>query len=106
MEDKDREKIYSQRVKAGKRTYFFDIKATRSEDFFLTITESKKRFNDDGTFEVLGKGTITIIDPGKLTRTNYLDSSQTSPLSLHNLTVHLLSQGDQYDYQTRTVVPT
>jgi cyanophycinase len=61
-------------------------------------------FNDDGTFEVVGKGTITIIDPGKLTHTNYLDSSQTSPLSLHNLTVHVLSQGDRYDYQTRTVM--
>ena len=60
-------------------------------------------FQDDGTFEVLGQGTITIIDPGKLTHTNYLDSSQTSPLSLHNLTVHVLSQGDRYDYQTRTV---
>jgi cyanophycinase len=61
-------------------------------------------FNDDGTFEVVGKGTITIIDPGKLTHTNYQGSSQTSPLSLHNLTVHLLSQGDRYDYQTRTVI--
>jgi cyanophycinase len=61
-------------------------------------------FNDDRTFEVLGKGTITIIDPGKLTHTNYLAASQTSPLSLHNLTVHVLSQGDRYDYQTRTVM--
>lgn len=61
-------------------------------------------FNADLTFEVLGKGTITIIDPGKLTHTNYLDSSQTSPLSLHNLTVHVLSQGDRYDYQNRTVL--
>lgn len=51
MEDKqDRGEIFSKRVKAGKRTYFFDLKATRSEDFYLTITESKKRFNDDGTF--------------------------------------------------------
>ena len=61
-------------------------------------------FNDDGTFEVLGKGTITIIDPGKLTHTNYLAASQTSPLSLHNLTVHVLSQGDRYDYQNRIVM--
>jgi cyanophycinase len=61
-------------------------------------------FNDDRTFEVIGKGTITIIDPGQLTHTNYLDSSQTSPLSLHNLTVHVLSKGDRYDYQTRTVI--
>jgi cyanophycinase len=60
-------------------------------------------FRDDRTFEVIGKGTITIIDPGKLTHTNYLDSSQTSPLSLHNLTVHVLSQGDRYDYQNRII---
>lgn len=53
MEDKrDNEKaeIYSQRVKAGKRTYFFDIKSTRSNDFYLTITESKKKFKDDGFY--------------------------------------------------------
>ena len=61
-------------------------------------------FNADRTFEVLGKGTITIIDPGKLTHTNYLAASQTSPLSLHNLTVHVLSQGDRYDYQNRIVM--
>jgi cyanophycinase len=62
-------------------------------------------FKDDRTFEVIGKGTITIIDPGKLTHTNYLDAGQTSPLSLHNLTIHVLSQGDRYDYQIRTVLP-
>jgi hypothetical protein len=49
-EKKDNEKveIYSQRVKAGKRTYFFDVKPTRSNDYYLTITESKKRFKEDG----------------------------------------------------------
>jgi len=40
-----REDIYSKAVRAGKRTYFFDVKATRNEEFYLTITESKKRFN-------------------------------------------------------------
>jgi len=40
--------VYSKRVKAGKRrTYFFDVKATRGNDFYLTITESRKRFNED-----------------------------------------------------------
>ena len=39
----DGNEIFSQRVKAGKRTYFFDIKATRSEDFYLTITEVRKK---------------------------------------------------------------
>lgn len=49
-EQNDKVEIYSQRVRAGKRTYFFDVKATRSEDYYLTITESKKRFKDDGHF--------------------------------------------------------
>lgn len=55
MEDykeNNREEIYSAKVKAGKRTYFFDVKSTRSNDYYLTITESKKRFKEDGfTYE-------------------------------------------------------
>ena len=44
MDDRhDQEEIYSQRIKAGKRTYFFDVKATRGQDYYLTITESKRR---------------------------------------------------------------
>ncbi len=43
----DKEEIYSKRVKAGKRTYFFDVKATKSNDYYLTITESKRRMRDD-----------------------------------------------------------
>lgn len=49
-EQADREEIYSRPVRAGKRTYFFDVKSTKGEDLYLTITESKKRFRDDGTF--------------------------------------------------------
>ncbi|GHV61259.1 hypothetical protein FACS1894195_1510 [Bacteroidia bacterium] len=44
----DREEVYSKVVRAGKRTYFFDVKATRNSDYYLTITESKKKFGDDG----------------------------------------------------------
>ena len=48
----DREEIFSERVRAGKRTYFFDVKATRSNDYYLTITESKRKYKDDGfTYE-------------------------------------------------------
>ena len=50
IENKDREEIFSRAVRAGKRTYFFDVKATKSGDFYLTITESKKRFTQDGKF--------------------------------------------------------
>lgn len=45
--DQHRDEIYSEKVKAGKRTYFFDVKSTRSNDYYITITESKKRFNKD-----------------------------------------------------------
>jgi hypothetical protein len=43
----DREDIFSKKVKAGKRTYFFDIKSTRGNDYYLTITESKRKTNGD-----------------------------------------------------------
>lgn len=43
--DIPRDDIYSQSVRAGKRTYFFDVKSTRSNELYLTITESKRRFN-------------------------------------------------------------
>ncbi|MEM0941226.1 MAG: DUF3276 family protein [Bacteroidota bacterium] len=48
--EKGREEIYSERVKAGKRTYFFDVKSTRSNDYYLTITESKRKPKDDGFY--------------------------------------------------------
>ncbi len=47
--DKKMESVYSIRVKAGKRrTYFFDVRETRGNDFYVTITESRKRFDSDG----------------------------------------------------------
>src|SRR5690606_19828668 len=48
--ENDKVEIYSQRVRAGKRTYFFDVKSTRSNDYYLTVTESKRRYKDDGYF--------------------------------------------------------
>lgn len=48
-ERRNSESIFSKRIKAGKRrTYFFDVRETRGSDYFITITESKKRFNDEG----------------------------------------------------------
>jgi hypothetical protein len=47
--DKKMESVYSKRIRAGKRrTYFFDVRATRSNDYYLTITESRKKFDDNG----------------------------------------------------------
>jgi hypothetical protein len=44
-----REEVFAKAVRAGKRTYFFDVKSTKANDFYLTITESKKRIGDDGS---------------------------------------------------------
>lgn len=49
FEKRDNQEIYSKKIRAGKRTYFFDVKSTKANDYFITITESKKRF-EDGSF--------------------------------------------------------
>jgi len=48
-ENRDIEEIFSKSVRAGRRTYFFDVRSTRAEDYYLTITESKRDFNEEGT---------------------------------------------------------
>ena len=45
----NRDEIYSKSLRAGRRTYFFDVRSTRADDYYLTITESKRDFNEDGT---------------------------------------------------------
>jgi len=47
---KDQEEIFSKVLRAGRRTYFFDVRETKASDYYLTITESKKFTNDDGSF--------------------------------------------------------
>jgi Protein of unknown function (DUF3276) len=47
VEERDKEKIYSKRVRAGKRTYFFDVKATRGNDYYLILTESRRQPQGD-----------------------------------------------------------
>ena len=51
MDDKIRiqDEIYSKSLRCGRRTYFFDVRSTKAEDYYLTITESKRYFNEDGT---------------------------------------------------------
>lgn len=43
-----RDEVYSEKIRAGKRTYFFDVRSTRSNDYYITITESKRRYNGRG----------------------------------------------------------
>ena len=46
----EQEEIFSQVLRAGRRTYFFDVRATKADDYYLTVTESKKFTHDDGSF--------------------------------------------------------
>ena len=52
MEDsrRDQEEIFSKRVRAGKRTYFFDVKETKNSDYYITITESKRSRYEEGVY--------------------------------------------------------
>lgn len=63
-------------------------------------------FEGNGTFQVIGKGTVTIVDPGDVGHTNYSSIGPTDPISLHNLRVHILSHGDRFDiYKRKALMP-
>ena len=74
MEGKDKnnqdeyrqDEVFSKAVRAGKRTYFFDVKATRAEDYYLTITESKRKFNNDNQkfYFIRSHGIISCLNAG------------------------------------------
>jgi hypothetical protein len=48
----DKDEIFSKAVRAGKRTYFFDVKSTKNNDLYLTITERKRHYEQDGSFQI------------------------------------------------------
>ncbi len=87
----ERDKIYTKAVKAGKRTYFFDMKKTRNEDYYLTITESKRKVDVEGVqnfekhkvflykedFEKFTEGLTEVINYIKVSITN--TTSTTTP---------------------------
>jgi len=85
--------VFSKSVRAGKRTYFFDVKATRANDLFLTITESKKSFDENGNasfqkhkiflykedFEKFAEGLRDTLSEIEKVKENYNDSSSSIP---------------------------
>ena len=84
------EQIYSKVVRAGKRTYFFDVQATRNDDYFITITESRKVQNSDGSvsytrskmhlykedFAKFSEGLTEIVDYIKEHKPDYFDHKE------------------------------
>lgn len=86
---RDQDEIYSNPVRAGKRTYFFDVRATKSDDYYLTITESKRTFDDSGVpqykkhkiflykedFDKFKEGLIEVVDKAvSLNESNPVDN--------------------------------
>jgi cyanophycinase len=61
-------------------------------------------FEHGGIFQVIGKGTVTVVDPGEVSFSNFPAVGSTEPLSIHNLRVHILSHGDRYDFHHRNVM--
>ena len=61
-------------------------------------------FEHDGVFQVIGKGTVTVVDPGEVSFTNCLNVEAHEPISIHNLRVHILSHGDRYNFLDRNVL--
>ena len=100
-ENEIKEEIFTRVVRAGKRTYFFDVKATRKDDFYLTITESKKRLGKEGKifyekhkiflykedFEKFAEGLKDVV--------NYIDNSKTPS----HETVQMMTD-DRYEEKT------
>lgn len=62
-------------------------------------------FERDGWLQVMGKGSVTIVDPTELTHTNEPNVSANQPLTVHNLRLHILSYGDRFHLYQRTVLP-
>jgi cyanophycinase len=62
-------------------------------------------FERDGWMQVLGKGSVTIVDPTEVTHTNQLSVGATEPLTIHNMRMHILSHGDRYHLYQRNVLP-
>jgi cyanophycinase len=70
----------------------------------LGIDEDTCALFEDGVFQVIGKGTVTVVDPGEMSFTNSSLVGTSDPISIHNLRVHILSHGDRYDFRHRAVL--
>jgi cyanophycinase len=79
--------------------------AAHSDKFGIGIDEDTcAMFEGNGSFQVIGKGTVTVIDPGDISYTNQADIGTSDPLSIHNLRIHILSHGDRYDLYKRATL--
>jgi cyanophycinase len=78
--------------------------ASHPDRLGLGIDEDTCAMFEDGIFQVIGKGTVTVVDPGEMSFTNSPAVGTADPISIHNLRVHILSHGDRYDFRHRAVL--
>jgi cyanophycinase len=78
--------------------------ASHPDRLGLGIDEDTCAMFEDGIFQVIGKGTVTVVDPGEMSFTNSTAVGTSDPISIHNLRVHILSHGDRYDFRHRAVL--
>ena len=94
----EQEEIFSQVLRAGRRTYFFDVRATKADDYYLTVTESKKFTHDDGSFHYkkhkiyLYKEDFTEFNEMLVKATDYIINEKGE---------EVISERHQKDYQKR-----
>ncbi|MFN8206668.1 MAG: DUF3276 family protein [Bacteroidales bacterium] len=98
----NREEIFSKAVRAGKRTYFFDVKATRKNDYYLTVTESKKRLNKEGR-QFYEKHKIFLYSEdfdkfmqGLADAVDFIKTAQPEPLHTESVREEELEVADEY----------
>ncbi len=100
QESLDRNEIFSKAVRAGKRTYFFDVKSTRRNDYYLTITESKKRVDQEGDFSFekhkifLYKEDFDKFAEGLMEVVEYIRKNQQDELPSHDMDSVEILQND------------
>lgn len=80
--------------------------ASHPDRLGIGIDEDTCTLFEDGVFQVIGKGTVTVVDPQDVSFTNLPAVGSNDPISLHNLRVHILSHGDRYDVHHRVVLST
>jgi hypothetical protein len=114
MEESDysdtREDVFSRSVKAGKRTYFFDVKSTRDKELYITITESKKRFDNALAKFVYDKHKIFLYQEdfekfmhGLQDAYSFIETGKEPPERIYKEVKRLLTDIDSESTRTETI---
>jgi len=101
LSKKENEEIFSETLRAGRRTYFFDVRSTKADDYYITITESKKYTNEDGSYRYK-KHKIYLYKEDFEGFKNALESA--TDFVLENRGEEVISEKHQSDYSSVTEI--